>query len=104
MASLEFQIIVEVNIDILMVLCIVVWYLILYIFQSSLMVERSESTGSDDDMLEWTSETSTEDSNYQSVEEGDNLTPKEIHTVIAEYWTSLGEDEVANLENYLELD
>ena len=104
MASLEFQIVVEVNIDILTILYIAVWYLISYIFQRSLIVERSESTRSDDDMLEWTSETSTEDSNYQSVEEGDDLTPEEIHAVIAEYGTSLGEDEVANLENYLELD
>ena len=104
MASLEFHIVVEVNIDILTVLCIAVWYLISYFFQRPLMVERSESIGSDDDRLEWSTETSMEDSDYQSVEEGDDLTPKEIHAVIAKYWTSLGEDEVANLEIYLELD
>ena len=52
MASLGFQIVVEVNIDILTVLCIAVWYLILYFFQRSLMVEKSESIGSDDDRLE----------------------------------------------------
>ena len=68
------------------------------------MVERSESIGSDGDRLEWSSKTSMEDSDYQSVEEGDDLTPKEIHAVIAEYWTSLDEDEIANLENYLQLD
>ena len=68
------------------------------------MVERSESTSSDDDRLEWKSETLMEDSDYQCVEEGDDLTPEEIHAVIAEYWPSLDEYEVANLENYLELD
>ena len=68
------------------------------------MVERSENIGSDDDRLEWSTETSMKDSDYQSVEEEDDLIPEEIHAVIAEYWTSLDEDEVANLENYLELD
>ena len=49
------------------------------------MVERSESIGSDDDKLEWSTETSMEDIYYQSVEEGDDLTPEEIHAVIAKY-------------------
>ena len=85
MASIEFHIVVEVNIDILTILCIAVWYLILNFFQRSLMVQRSESIGSDDDRLDWSTETSMEDNDYQSVKEGDNLSPKEIHVVIAKY-------------------
>ena len=68
------------------------------------MVKRSENTGSHDDRLEWRSESSMEDSDYLSVEEGDELILEEIHVHIAKYWASLAEDEVGNLENYLELD
>ena len=49
------------------------------------MVESSKSTGSSDDTLEWRSKSSMEDSDYLSVEEGDELTFEEIHAHIAKY-------------------
>ena len=101
MASILIQISLEVNIDISMVMCIFILSLLSYILARAFIVEGCDGSGEE---IKLRSVASKEESEFHSAEDETRLTPNDLCSLEVEYWASFGEDEIANLENYLEIE
>ena len=101
MASVLIQISAEVNIDIIIVICILMLSLLSYTLARTFVLDERDRVGEE---LELGNEASEEECEYLSAEDETGLIPEDINTLAAEYWVAFRKDEVANLENYLEID